>query len=230
MVCRMIKIITTNRTKIRNDWTWLTSERGIKATGGWKTIAFLWKLSWAILFSPHACMTLRTRRLCLHEPRTSQAGEDSVEQMLEIWVWGKGRVALILTTRHRVYGRDGYLSKKDSTRNFPATVSHTAAQPGTIRPLLWSSVAMWLVLTNEIRACLAYHFEVKILIFYLPPVRGRRLWGPRPWQSHKLGGARTPESPPGGEPPAKYGTHIRWEQERILWCVEPLLGFIYYSS
>lgn len=88
---RKTKISITNRTTSGNGWTWLTLERDseIKDTEGWKMIASLWKLSWAILSSPNACMTVRVNRLCLQEAETSQAGEDSVEQTLDIWVWGK---------------------------------------------------------------------------------------------------------------------------------------------
>ena len=269
---RMTEISTTNRTTSGNGWTWLTSERDreIKDTEGWKMIASLWKLSWAILFSPNACMTVRVNRLCLQEAETSQAGEDSGEQTLDIWVWDKGRLAFMLTSHH-ICGRDGWLPvKKQHQKQLPEAIGNCrVARPGSLHlfhplcpkinegftilhsnqtnktaetfyPLycIWllsqglpslscpPSMAMWLVLTNEITACPALKPKLVSFIFNQREAEDPETLGhgraARSWK-----GAWTPESPPGGQPPAKYGTHIGWDQEQILKCVKPLLGFYY---
>ena len=208
-------------------------------------------------------------RLCLQEAKTSQTGEDSTEQTLDICVWGKGRVALMLTINHHVCGRDGWLpvKKQHAKQLSEATGNCQVAHPCTLHlfhpvcpkikegftilhadqtnktaetfyPLycIWllsqglpslscpPGMAMWLVLTNEIRACPALKPKLVSFIFNqweagdpdtLGHGRAARSWK-GPW---------TPESLPGGEPPAKYGTHIGWNQEQILQCVKPLLGF-----
>ena len=173
-------------------------------------------------------------RLCLQEAQTSQAGEDSIEQTLDICVWGKGRVALMLTISHHVCGRDGWLpvKKQHAKQLSEATGNCQVAHPcalhlfhpvcpkikegftilhgdqtnktaETFYPLycIWllsqgllslscpPGMAMWLVLTNEIRACPA----LKPNIFYLQPVRSRGPWDSRSRQSsQKLEGTLDP--------------------------------------